>query len=119
MLKKERRLAQERGAFLKVVKFSEDEACAWLCAIVYVLKCLILQVAAQAAKTKTASLEPEYTPLAKDESKPESRGESMHCHLPRSTHCDSSPYAATIGTARYIYYGRHSEGNRFIRNDDL
>lgn len=26
---------------------------------------------------------------------------------------------ATIGTCKYVYYGRHSEGNRFIRNNDL
>jgi len=26
---------------------------------------------------------------------------------------------ATFGKCRYIYYGRHSEGNRFIRNNDL
>jgi hypothetical protein len=26
---------------------------------------------------------------------------------------------AKFGKCRYIYYGRHSEGNRFIRNNDL
>ena len=26
---------------------------------------------------------------------------------------------ATFGVQRYVYYGRHSEGNRFIRNNDL
>lgn len=26
---------------------------------------------------------------------------------------------ATFGKCRYVYYGRHSEGNRFIRNNDL
>ena len=25
----------------------------------------------------------------------------------------------TIGTCKYVYYGKHSEGNRFIRNNDL
>ena len=29
------------------------------------------------------------------------------------------PGAGTIGTMKYVYYGKHSEGNRFIRNDDL
>ena len=27
--------------------------------------------------------------------------------------------SATFGKCRYVYYGRHSEGNRFIRNNDL
>jgi len=26
---------------------------------------------------------------------------------------------AMFGKCRYVYYGRHSEGNRFIRNNDL
>lgn len=26
---------------------------------------------------------------------------------------------ATFGVCKYVYYGRHSEGNRFIRNSDL
>lgn len=25
----------------------------------------------------------------------------------------------TLSTCKYVYYGRHSEGNRFIRNNDL
>jgi len=28
-------------------------------------------------------------------------------------------YKSTFGRCRYVYYGRHSEGNRFIRNNDL
>ncbi|KAI0212300.1 Leucine-rich melanocyte differentiation-associated protein [Lamellibrachia satsuma] len=28
-------------------------------------------------------------------------------------------HKATFGQCRYVYYGRHSEGNRFIRNNDL
>jgi hypothetical protein len=32
---------------------------------------------------------------------------------------DMSTHRATIGTCKYVYYGRHSEGNRFIRNNDL
>jgi hypothetical protein len=27
--------------------------------------------------------------------------------------------AGTIAPLKYVYYGKHSEGNRFIRNDDL
>ena len=25
----------------------------------------------------------------------------------------------SVGVCRYVYYGKHSEGNRFILNDDL
>mmetsp|Transcript_3133 Transcript_3133/g.7550 ORF Transcript_3133/g.7550 Transcript_3133/m.7550 type:complete len:267 (-) Transcript_3133:112-912(-) len=32
---------------------------------------------------------------------------------------DVSTHRGTIGTCKYVYYGRHSEGNRFIRNNDL
>eukprot|EP00041_Stephanoeca_diplocostata_P011347 m.187137 g.187137 ORF g.187137 m.187137 type:complete len:294 (+) comp18497_c0_seq2:74-955(+) len=32
---------------------------------------------------------------------------------------DASAHRGTIGTCKYVYYGRHSEGNRFIRNNDL
>ncbi|EDV25957.1 uncharacterized protein TRIADDRAFT_55579 [Trichoplax adhaerens] len=28
-------------------------------------------------------------------------------------------HRGTFGTSRYVYFGRHSEGNRFIRNADL
>ena len=28
-------------------------------------------------------------------------------------------HRGTIGTCKYVYYGRHSEGNRFIRDDHL
>eukprot|EP00037_Helgoeca_nana_P006907 m.63160 g.63160 ORF g.63160 m.63160 type:complete len:271 (+) comp17759_c0_seq1:234-1046(+) len=32
---------------------------------------------------------------------------------------DVATHRGTIGTCKYVYYGRHSEGNRFIRNNDL
>eukprot|EP00040_Diaphanoeca_grandis_P010148 m.51970 g.51970 ORF g.51970 m.51970 type:complete len:271 (+) comp21526_c0_seq1:142-954(+) len=32
---------------------------------------------------------------------------------------DVSTHRGTIGTCKYVYYGKHSEGNRFIRNNDL
>lgn len=32
---------------------------------------------------------------------------------------DASSHRGTIGTCKYVYYGKHSEGNRFIRNNDL
>ena len=28
-------------------------------------------------------------------------------------------HSGFIGVSKYVYYGRHSEGNRFIRNSDL
>ncbi|BFZ02952.1 hypothetical protein BsWGS_05991 [Bradybaena similaris] len=32
---------------------------------------------------------------------------------------DDTDHQGTFGKSKYIYYGRHSEGNRFIRNKDL
>jgi hypothetical protein len=32
---------------------------------------------------------------------------------------DSMDTRATFGKCKYVYYGRHSEGNRFIKNSDL
>ena len=28
-------------------------------------------------------------------------------------------HTGTFGVSKYVYYGKHSEGNRFIRNNDL
>jgi len=28
-------------------------------------------------------------------------------------------HKGTFGRCRYIYFGKHSEGNRFIKNDEL
>lgn len=38
--------------------------------------------------------------------------------LPSSTKSLDKP-VASFGKSKYIYYGKHSEGNRFIRNKDL
>ncbi|XP_072050949.1 leucine-rich melanocyte differentiation-associated protein-like [Amphiura filiformis] len=38
--------------------------------------------------------------------------------LPEDTK-DGGQHQGTFGRCRYVYYGRHSEGNRFIRNSDL
>ncbi|XP_033644462.1 leucine-rich melanocyte differentiation-associated protein-like [Asterias rubens] len=32
---------------------------------------------------------------------------------------ETEQHQGTFGKCRYVYYGRHSEGNRFIRNTDL
>ena len=32
---------------------------------------------------------------------------------------NTGEHRGTFGVCRYVYYGRHSEGNRFIRNNDL
>lgn len=38
--------------------------------------------------------------------------------LPTNTK-DGGQHQGTFGRCRYVYYGRHSEGNRFIKNTDL
>ncbi|XP_077999158.1 leucine-rich melanocyte differentiation-associated protein-like [Glandiceps talaboti] len=43
---------------------------------------------------------------------------SPYTPLPQSVK-EGGQHKGTFGQCRYIYYGRHSEGNRFIRNNDL
>lgn len=55
----------------------------------------------QAAVSSAAvSLERQFSPLPQDTRAPDS-------------------HRGTIGKCKYVYFGRHSEGNRFIRNNDL
>ncbi|XP_063968810.1 leucine-rich melanocyte differentiation-associated protein-like isoform X2 [Lytechinus pictus] len=39
--------------------------------------------------------------------------------LPSQTRNVDGDHQGTYGRCKYVYYGRHSEGNRFIRNNDL
>ncbi|CAM4700068.1 unnamed protein product [Lepidochelys kempii] len=57
---------------------------------------------AKASSSDTASVSPEthYTPLP-------------------SGSRDLTNHRGVLGKCRYIYYGKHSEGNRFIRDDQL
>ncbi|XP_071952933.1 leucine-rich melanocyte differentiation-associated protein-like [Antedon mediterranea] len=43
---------------------------------------------------------------------------SRYTPLPQEVK-DGGNHQGTFGQCRYVYYGRHSEGNRFIRNNDL
>ncbi|XP_006818104.1 leucine-rich melanocyte differentiation-associated protein-like [Saccoglossus kowalevskii] len=43
---------------------------------------------------------------------------SPYTPLPQSVK-EGGQHKGTFGQCRYMYYGRHSEGNRFIRNNDL
>eukprot|EP00038_Savillea_parva_P007516 m.170707 g.170707 ORF g.170707 m.170707 type:complete len:273 (+) comp13281_c0_seq1:302-1120(+) len=52
------------------------------------------------------------------EPSPEPEPRSQFNPLPQEER-DASTHRGTIGTCKYVYYGRHSEGNRFIRNNDL
>ncbi|KAJ8250488.1 hypothetical protein COCON_G00224100 [Conger conger] len=38
--------------------------------------------------------------------------------LPRGSK-DPKNHKGVFARSRYVYYGKHSEGNRFIRNDQL
>ncbi|XP_038061534.1 leucine-rich melanocyte differentiation-associated protein-like [Patiria miniata] len=51
---------------------------------------------------------------------PDSPDSSHHSYGPLpDTIRPSDNHQGTFGKCRYVYYGRHSEGNRFIRNNDL
>ncbi|XP_019644584.1 PREDICTED: leucine-rich repeat-containing protein C10orf11 homolog isoform X1 [Branchiostoma belcheri] len=43
---------------------------------------------------------------------------SAYSPLPASSQAEGR-HQGTFGRCRYVYHGRHSEGNRFIRNNDL
>ncbi|KAM5140714.1 LOW QUALITY PROTEIN: leucine-rich melanocyte differentiation-associated protein [Mantella aurantiaca] len=76
---KEREVASSRGAFMKVVKPTENKI---------------------SHNVDSNSPNVPYTPLP-----PVSR--------------DPANHKGVAGKCRYIYYGKHSEGNRFIRDDQL
>ncbi|CAM5128391.1 unnamed protein product [Eretmochelys imbricata] len=63
---------------------------------------VVKPVDAKASSSDTASVSPEthYTPLP-------------------SGSRDLTNHRGVLGKCRYIYYGKHSEGNRFIRDDQL
>ncbi|XP_064638009.1 leucine-rich melanocyte differentiation-associated protein-like [Lineus longissimus] len=44
---------------------------------------------------------------------------SPYTPLPNSDAKNPRQPVGTFGTCKYVYYGKHSEGNRFIRNNDL
>ncbi|XP_068597825.1 leucine-rich melanocyte differentiation-associated protein [Brachionichthys hirsutus] len=58
----------------------------------------------------------------KSEALPNEPGFGSHTHpytpLPRGSR-DARNHKGVFTKCRYIYYGKHSEGNRFIRNDQL
>jgi hypothetical protein len=56
--------------------------------------------------------------LAKQAKKQGDNEESEYSPLP-SRLAQTGNHKGTYGVCRYVYYGRHSEGNRFIRNNDL
>ncbi|XP_068424575.1 leucine-rich melanocyte differentiation-associated protein [Clinocottus analis] len=58
----------------------------------------------------------------KSEAPPHETGSASHplpyTPLPRGSR-DAKNHRGVFAKCRYIYYGKHSEGNRFIRNDQL
>eukprot|EP00055_Hartaetosiga_balthica_P017961 m.125821 g.125821 ORF g.125821 m.125821 type:complete len:294 (-) comp9433_c4_seq1:1649-2530(-) len=49
----------------------------------------------------------------------QTHSESQYSPLPGENEQDFSQHKGSVGRCKYVYYGRHSEGNRFIRNNDL
>ncbi|XP_022081346.1 leucine-rich melanocyte differentiation-associated protein-like [Acanthaster planci] len=60
----------------------------------------------------TADEDPHNSPDSPD------GGHQSYNPLPDTTR-PTDNHQGTFGKCRYVYYGRHSEGNRFIRNNDL
>ncbi|WAQ97141.1 LRMDA-like protein [Mya arenaria] len=58
---------------------------------------------------------PEDTSKAPEESPP---SPTQYTPLPQNAR-SSDDHLSTFGKSKYVYYGKHSEGNRFIRNNDL
>ncbi|KAJ8022664.1 Leucine-rich melanocyte differentiation-associated protein [Holothuria leucospilota] len=57
------------------------------------------------------------TPNEEEKEEPPSPVSSQYTPLP--TNSKEGYHKGSFGKCRYVYYGRHSEGNRFIRNNDL
>ncbi|XP_075941694.1 leucine-rich melanocyte differentiation-associated protein isoform X1 [Anarhichas minor] len=95
---KEMMEAQARGAFMKVVK-PKSEA----------------QTAIRKKENSLCTTERRKYP-------PNETGSESHplpyTPLPRGSR-DAKNHKGAFAKCRYIYYGKHSEGNRFIRNDQL
>jgi len=80
----------------------------------------------QARERKEAQTRGSFQKIVRPET-----SESLSSHIPdeSATPSPNSPYTplsentkahkATFGKCQYVYYGKHSEGNRFIRNKDL
>uniref|UniRef100_A0A0B6ZDE4 Leucine-rich melanocyte differentiation-associated protein n=1 Tax=Arion vulgaris TaxID=1028688 RepID=A0A0B6ZDE4_9EUPU len=65
-------------------------------------------------RPKDTDLEQDPTDLT-----PDSPSADLFSPLPAESTPDQTDHQGTFGKSKYIYYGRHSEGNRFIRNKDL
>ncbi|KJE89301.1 leucine-rich repeat-containing protein C10 [Capsaspora owczarzaki ATCC 30864] len=83
----ERAEAKRVGAFMRVVRPSDEEIAA-------------SQQSKQVVEQDSDNNGGDYQPLPDDLAQ---EGQSR----------------STFGVCKYVYYGRHSEGNRFIRNNDL
>lgn len=65
-------------------------------------------------------VQPGKDDLAKQAAKPgrSDTDDSEYTPLPQRL-AQEGRHKGSFGVCRYVYYGRHSEGNRFIRNNDL
>ncbi|CAH2321703.1 leucine-rich repeat-containing C10orf11 homolog [Pelobates cultripes] len=52
-------------------------------------------------------------------SSPDSSSPDLHYTPLPSMSRDPNHHKGVAGKCRYVYYGKHSEGNRFIRDDQL
>lgn len=69
-------------------------------------------------KVVTVTAEDMEAEFKRQEQAQRSKTQSQFSPLPTDTRTADN-HKGTIGTCKYVYFGRHSEGNRFIRNNDL
>ncbi|XP_056251946.1 leucine-rich melanocyte differentiation-associated protein isoform X1 [Seriola aureovittata] len=101
--KKEVMEAQARGAFMKVVKPKSDTTA--------LISSELLIDASYLGEKRVCPQQPRNE--AGSESHP-----LPYTPLPRGSR-DARNHKGVFAKCRYVYYGKHSEGNRFIRNDQL
>nr|XP_033797945.1 leucine-rich melanocyte differentiation-associated protein isoform X7 [Geotrypetes seraphini] len=89
--KKEHKEAMERGAFMKVMKPNDSK---------------------ESSVSGAISSEMLYTPLP-------SGSQDLTSHKGFPIPGAASGETGVLRKCRYVYYGKHSEGNRFIRDDEL
>lgn len=84
---------------------------------------LLMNVSYYYLTLKKQNVDQRFLCSSNDEQKPGSPADAdydglKYTPLPSDTTAPGN-HRGTFGECRYVYYGKHSEGNRFIRNNQL